>query len=156
MGWPQGLASPCACIWALVARIAVVCCTDLCGSLPWTDHCFVHYLGSLLLQFSLVTCCYFANSAPSPSHPYLEVVHDRYWVRKVSLVKFLQCDGAGWWPLAGLVPAHRVTMEPAVPGICTGPPTNLGWHQFPSSTIGNEFNQFLIFSLASSANVLST
>ena len=24
-------------------------------------------------------------------------------------LKFLQCDGAGWWLLAGLVSAHRVT-----------------------------------------------
>ena len=58
MGWPQGLASPCACIWALVARIAVVCCADLCGSLPCADHCFGHYLGSLLLQFNLVDRCF--------------------------------------------------------------------------------------------------
>ena len=58
VGWPQGLDSPCACIWALVARIAVVWGTDLCRSLPWTDHCFGHYLGSLFYQFSLMDRCF--------------------------------------------------------------------------------------------------
>ena len=41
-----------ACIWALVAIIAVVCCADLCRSMPWTDDCFGHHIGSLLAQFS--------------------------------------------------------------------------------------------------------
>ena len=58
VGWPQGLALPCACIWAVVARIAVVCCADLCGSLPWTDHCLGHCLGNLVPQFSLVDRCF--------------------------------------------------------------------------------------------------
>ena len=30
---------------------------------------------------------------------------------KVFPLKFLQCDGAGWWLPAGRVPAHRVAME---------------------------------------------
>ena len=32
-------------------------------------------------------------------------------VRLVFPLKFLQCGGVGWWPLAGLVPAHRVAMK---------------------------------------------
>ena len=72
VGWPQGLALPCACMWALVAIIAVVFCADLCESLPWTDHCFGHHIGSLLTQFRFVDHCfgaYLPNSARSPSHP---------------------------------------------------------------------------------------
>ena len=127
-------------LWALVARSAVVCCADLYGSL------LGHHIGSLLAQFSFVDRCFgrlfFANSAPSPSHPH----------RKWSMVgigsgksplKFLQCDGAGWWLLAELVPAHRVAMKPPC---CSWylhrAPTNLGWHQFPSSSIGDEFKQY--------------
>ena len=52
------LALPCACIWALVAIIAVVCSTDLCGSLPWPDHCFGHQAVCLLSwQCWLVAAC---------------------------------------------------------------------------------------------------
>ena len=29
--------------------------------------------------------------------------------------------------------------------LCTGPPTKLSWHQFPSSSTGNEFNYFIYF-----------
>ena len=114
MGWPQGLASPCACIWALVTRIAVVCCPDLCGSLPWTDHCFGHHIGSLLAQFSFVDCCFghlfgqfCAQPLPVPVHGTVGIGSGKFLP-----LKFLQCDGAGWWPLAGLVPAHRVAMAP--------------------------------------------
>ena len=56
-------------------------------------------------------------------------------------MKFLQCDGAGWWPLAGLVPTHRVSMEPpCYTWYLRRASTNLGWHQFLSSSIGDEFN----------------
>jgi len=41
-----------------------------------------------------------------------------------------------WFLLTGLL-----WILPAVPGIFAGPPTNLWWHQFPSSSIGNEFKK---------------
>ena len=44
--------------------------------------------------------------------PFLIGGHGRHRVMYVSHLKFLQCVGAGWYPLAGLVPAHRVAMEP--------------------------------------------
>ena len=129
-------------LWALVATIAVVCCADLYGSLPWTDHCFGHYICSLLAQFSFVDRCFgclFCQFCPQPlSH------HHRKWFMVgigsgKSPLKFLQCDGASWWPLAGLVPAHRVAMEPpCCAWYLHRALTNLGWHQFPSSSIGDE------------------
>ena len=43
-----------------------------------------------------------------------------------SPLKFLQCDSAGWWPLAGLVPTTGLPWNlSAMPGICTGPPQTL-------------------------------
>ena len=48
----------------------------------------------------------------------------------ISPIKFLQWDGAGWWPLAGLVLSHRVAMEP---------PCRALYFQFPSSSIADWF-----------------
>ena len=50
------------------------------------------------------------NFTTLPFPPLLEV-RPRYSVRKVLPLKFLQCDSTGWWPLAGLAPTQRVTME---------------------------------------------
>ena len=75
VGWLQGLAFPCACMWALVAIIiiiAVVCSTYLCGSLPWTDHCFSHHICSLLAQLSFVDHCFghlFCQFSSQPFSP---------------------------------------------------------------------------------------
>ena len=57
---------------------------------------------------------YFANSAPSPSHPSQEVVHGRSQVREVS--------GAGWCLLLGLVPARLPWNLLVIPGIFMGIP----------------------------------
>ena len=49
---------------------AVVCPAVLCGSLPWTDHCFGHHISSLLAPLSFVDHClvaYFAKSGYSCS-----------------------------------------------------------------------------------------
>ena len=56
-------------------------------------------------------------------------------------MKVLQCDSAGWWLLAGLVPTHRVGVEPPCCALyfCRAP-TKLWWHLFPSSSIDNDFN----------------
>ena len=43
-------------------------------------------------------------------------------------MKFLQCDDAGCWP------------------------TNLGWHQLPSSSIGDEFNKIAVHIISGSIN----
>ena len=67
-GWSQGLAWLCACMWTLVAIFAIVSSTDLWGSLPWTDHCFVHHICSLVAQLSLVDHCFgclFCQSVPT-------------------------------------------------------------------------------------------
>ena len=149
VGWSQGLASPYACIWALVARIAVVFCPDFCRSLPWTDHCFGHRIGSLLSQFSFVDCCFDRLFCQFRTQPFPPLIGSG------SPLKFLQCDGAGWWPLAGLVPAHMFAM---VPPCCTwylrGAPTNLGWHQLTSSSIGDEFNTTISISIQCYSNCI--
>ena len=129
---------------ALVAPIAVVCCADLYRSLPLHGSLLGHHICSLLAQFSIVDRCFgclFCQFCPqTPSHP-----HRKWFMVGIRLgefpLKFLQCDGAGWWPLAGLVPAHRVAMEPpCCAWYLHRAPTNLGWHQLPSSSIiGDEF-----------------
>ena len=53
----------------------------------------------------------------------------KHCVRQVFPLKFLRCDGSGWWPLAGLVLAHTVAMETSL--LCFilargPPPTFLG------------------------------
>ena len=67
VGWPQWLASPCACFWA-----------QLPAALIFADH----YLGRITALVTILAICslnlalwiaalvnYFVNSAPSPSHP---------------------------------------------------------------------------------------
>ena len=80
------------------------------------DHCYGHHTCSLLALLIFVDHwlpIIFAKLVPSHSHPSQESDPRWYWVRYVSPLKFVQCDDAGWWPsLAGLVPAHRVAMEP--------------------------------------------
>ena len=134
----------CACLWALGAIIAVVCSADLCGSFPWTDRCFGQHICSLLAELSFVDhrfgCLFFRFSAQS-FLPLIGMVHGRYLVRLICPLTFLECDVAGWWLLAGLVLTHRVAMEPpCCAWYFCGSPTNLRWHYFPSSSIGDEFN----------------
>ena len=74
-------------LWALVARIAVVCCADLDRSLSWTDHCVVTILAICLLNLALwvaALVAYFANSVPSPSHP-----HRKWFMAGIGSGKFL-------------------------------------------------------------------
>ena len=51
--------------------------------------------------------------------------------------------GAGWWPHAELDHTHGVAMEPPCWALhfCQAP-TNLWWHQFPSSFISHAFNSY--------------
>ena len=124
MGWPQGLASPCACIWALVARIAVVCCADLCGSLLWSPYWQFAY------SVELCGSLFWSPFLPI-LHPAFPTPHTKWFmVQVLGKVSFsTEVAGASWWLLAGLVPTHRVAMEPvsgnqltgSVPGIYTGP-----------------------------------
>ena len=143
VGWPQGLALPWACMWAIVAIIAVVCSAFLCGSLPWTDHCFDHHICSLLAQLSFVGhsfgrlfCQFSAQSFPGRKwfmvgNGYGKFLH---W-SSISVTVLIGGRLQGWFPLTGL-PWNL----PALPGIFAGlPPVRLRWHQFPSSWIGNEF-----------------
>jgi len=52
-------------------------------------------------------------------------------------LKLLQCDGASWQLLAGVVPIYRVTMVTSLLHLnCLGSQTR---HQFRSSPIGDEF-----------------
>ena len=136
-------------LWTLVATIAVVCCADLYRSLPWTDHCVGHHICSLLAQFSFVDLCFgrlLCQFCPQPpSHPHRKWLMVGIWSGK-SPLKLLQCDGAGWWPLAGLVPAHRVSME-TVPGICTGPLPTLDGASFQAHQLAMSLNRnILMFS----------
>ena len=41
-------------LWHVLARVAIIavaCSADLCGSLPWIDHCFGHHICSFNAQF---------------------------------------------------------------------------------------------------------
>ena len=123
--------SLCACMWALVDIIAVACCDDLSGSLPWMDHCFgqhnnLRFPCPIELCGSLIWLPILPIQWPALPKTHRKRFSDSWedWVRKVSLLKFLQCDSAGigyfqgWFPLTGL-PWNL----PAVPGICMGHPS---------------------------------
>jgi len=85
VGCPQGLAFclflfsfalPCACMWALGAIFTVACSADLCGSLPWTDHCFAHHICSLLAQLSFEDQCFshlICELSTQPSTPFIGI-----------------------------------------------------------------------------------
>ena len=62
----------------------------------------------------------FASLAPSPYHPSKESGHGRYWVQWVSPLKFLQHNGASWWPLT-----EFPRKFPAMRCIFAGPPPTL-------------------------------
>ena len=79
VGWLQGLASPCARMWALVATITVVCRADLCGSLPWTDDCFCHHIGSLLAQLSFVDHCFGCLFCQFSAQPFPPLIGSGSW-----------------------------------------------------------------------------
>ena len=133
-GWLQGLALPCACVWALVAFSA-----DLCRSLlrlPYLQFaCPADFCGSLFWSPILPIQC---PSLPTPHrNPAKAGIRLGTYI---SPLKFLQCDGVGWWPPAGLVPTHMVATEPPCCVLYIHrAPNNLWWHPFSSSSISNEF-----------------
>ena len=129
-----------------VARIAVVCCADLYGSLPWTDHCFCHHIGSLLAQFSFVDRCFGGLILPILC-PALPNPHRKWFMVGIGSGKFLHLSSfsltvpvggclQGWFLLPGL-PWNL----PAVPGICTGPPPTL----YGTSSQARQLAMSLIF-----------
>ena len=85
------------CFGWITALLAINICS-LLALMIFVDHCFDH----LLCQCSAQPLLPLAGIGPRYS----------FWVRQVLPLKFLQCDGAGWWPLVGLIPAHRLAMEP--------------------------------------------
>ena len=114
VGWLQGLALPCACMWALVAiRFAVVCCDDLCGSLLWPTLSAVCLLSWALWITALVTYLvnYFADSTPSP-----KLSKFLHW--SSFSVTVLDGDQLQGWFLVTRLPWNLV----AVPDICARAP----------------------------------
>ena len=96
------------------------CCVDLCGSLPWMEHCSSHHnlFAVCLLIWAMwiaASLAYFATSAPSPSHPSQEVVHGRYQVSSFSVSVLVGGHLQDWFPLT-VLPWNL----PAEPGIFTG------------------------------------
>ena len=108
------------CLYVSTIIIEFVCYSNLCGFLPWMDHCFGHHISSLLAHLSFVDHCFGCLFCPFSARPFPALRH------QVSPIKFLQSYGARWWPLAGLVVTHRVAMEPSCCAwyLC-GRPTNL-------------------------------
>ena len=109
VGWSQGLALQCACIWALVTKPAVVCSNDLCGSLPWTYHCFGHHnlfvVCLLSWAFWITTLvAYFTNSVPSPPKKWFAVATGSgkflHW-SSFSAMVLVGGHLQGWYPLIG-------------------------------------------------------
>ena len=86
-GWLQGFALPCAYESALFS----IC------------FCF-----AIVTDFSIASL---VNLQPCPSCPRWKSDPCKYCVREVFPLKILQCGGAGWWLLVGLVPTDRVAME---------------------------------------------
>lgn len=87
-----------------ISALVTIIISSLLALLIFGDYCF----GCLFCQF-----------IPQPSPPIILNHHLPLGITlrmQVSALKFLQCDGTGWWAFEGLVPAHRVTMEslPAV------------------------------------------
>ena len=102
--------------------------TTLDGSLLW----------SLYLQFAcsveLVDHCFSHLFLPI-QHPALPTPHRKWFMVGIVSGKFLHWSS---FSVTMLVPAHRVAIEPhCCAWYLYRAPTNLWWHQFPSSSIGN-------------------
>ena len=119
--------------------------TGVCLTMCWWISRIRHLLQ--LCDHSGLLTVFHEQFTTLPLPPLLQFLSQvsTVWGR-YSPLKFLQCDGAGWWLQAGMVAAHRVAMETSLLYlICARPlPTKLSWHQFPSSSIGDEFNWALI------------
>ena len=127
----------------VVTRIAVVCCTDLCGSLPWTDHCFGHHIGSLLAQFGFVDHCFGRLFCQFCTQPFPPLIGSGSWLVS-GQVSFSHEVPQVWW--CWLVAACRAgSCSQGCHGtyllclVFVQGPHQPWWHQFPSSSIGNEF-----------------
>ena len=82
-------------MWTLVAIFAIVSSTDLWGSLPWTDHCFVHHICSLVAQLSFVDHCFgclFCQSVPA-----LATRHRNWFTLGSDQVSFPTEVPSVWW-----------------------------------------------------------
>ena len=118
------LALPC-----LTCMCAVVCSADLCGSLPWTDHCFGHHICSLLAQLSFLDHCFGCLFLPI-QRPALPTSQMKWFVVRNRSVKFLN------WSLFSVTVLAGGCLQGSRSQGCQA--TNRWWHQFPSSSIGNE------------------
>ena len=136
VGWRPWLALPCVYMWALVAIFVVVCSADLCGSLPWTDHCISHHICSLLAQLSFVDHLVWLPilpmrdpDLPTPHRNRCRVSGQESFFSEVSSV--WQCWLAVGCRAGSLL--YRVAMEPpCCAWYFSRAPTNLWWLQFPS------------------------
>ena len=102
VGWPQWFALPCA------------------------DESDTFAMYSCFAIIVVFLQCFASKFTTLPLPPLLVL---KYGVMEVFPLKFRQCDGAGWWPRAGLVPSHRVAIETSL--LCLilprgPPPTFLG------------------------------
>ena len=76
--------------------------------------------------------------APSLSLPFCALVS--MGVRWVFSTEVFQCDGVSWQLHAGVIPACRVAMDTFMLCLRCQAPVQLLRHQFPSSSIDDEFN----------------
>ena len=115
----------------------------------WGDHRGLLFILWLTLHLMLVflswssrICCLSESLrilALSPSLPFCALVS--VGVRWVFSTEVFQCDGASWQLHAGVVPACRIAMWiPSCYAWGAQAPVQPLRHQFPSSSIGDEFN----------------
>ena len=128
VAWPQGLASPCASMWALIAITALVCCADLCDRYLGPITALVTIFAICLLSWALWITAF---SAYLPiQRPALPTPHRKWFIVGFGSGKFLRwgsftfsvtvlADGhlRDWFPLTGLpwnLPAvsHQSWMAP--------------------------------------------
>ena len=101
--------------------------------------CLTLYLMLAFLSWSLWTCCLSESLwilAPSPSLPFCALVSIRsgeyFPLNSFSVMVSVGGCMQGWFPLAGLPPCYAWGVQAPVQPLR---------HQFPSSSIGNEFNE---------------
>ena len=114
---------------------------DCAGCVGWSQGPFVHlvtYVASHAVIFELIFADLllkriFADSGSQPVPPLLCI--GTYGVMWVLSTEFFLCDGVSWRLHAGVVAARRVAMDSSVQA-----PVQPLSHQFPSSSISDEFN----------------
>ena len=88
-------------------------------TLPCADESAIFAICSCFAIIAVFLHCFARKFATLPLPPLLGVFP----------LKFVQCDGASWWPQAGLVPTHKVAMETSLQCLILAqdpPPTILG------------------------------